>query len=72
MALDSNSKQRIPELFQEIMRVDDEIDATISSGLSSQDKWIKVLQLKKRKRELRKAAEVALQWNHNKGNSGNG
>lgn len=71
MAVDSNSKQRIPELFLEIMRVDDELQqmlayrAVSGAPYSFED----YSRLKKRKAELRKAAEIALAWNHNKGNT---
>ena len=75
MALDSNSKQRIPDLFREIMRVDDEILNVLHQQpeiFTSGELRVRYLELKSRKDALRKAAEIALAWNHNKGNSGNG
>jgi hypothetical protein len=71
VAVDSNSRQRIPELFQEIMRVDDALEKmlgyrAVAGALYSFEDYVR---LKNRKAELRKAAEIALQWNHNKGQS---
>jgi len=71
VALDSNSKQRIPALFQEIMKIDDELETVTGyrSHAGLPVRFEKYAALKKRKTELRKAAEAALKWNHNKGNT---
>lgn len=66
MAVNSNARQRIPELFKVIMEVDEKIDEA-KSCCPLDFKTLK--ELKTRKAELRKAAEVALSWNHNKGNT---
>jgi hypothetical protein len=72
VAVDSNSRQRIPELFMEIMRIDDELEKALAyrsiagNGGLSFEYYSKLV---KRKAELRKAAEIALQWNHNKGST---
>ena len=58
-SLNTNAQQRIPPLFQEIMRVDAE-RAKLGNVLR--------IDLELRKRELRRAAEKALAWNTNKGN----
>lgn len=68
MAVDSNSKQRIPELFLEIMKVDDEISGLVHETVVYWKDVQRVNKLRERKAELRQAAEIALQWNHNKGN----
>lgn len=60
----TNATQNIPELFKIIMEVDQKIEA-IRSNLVIEFEQIR--ELKKRKAELRKAAEAALSWNVNKG-----
>ncbi len=67
MALDSTGQQRIPELFQEIMRIDDQLAAAFSDETGTIP--FETYRLIERKRELMRAAEAALAWNTNKGNT---
>jgi len=65
MAVFSNGKQNIPLLFEEIMRVDEELTAMLSGPAIPFDAH----KLIARKRELMSAAEKALHWNTDKGNT---
>jgi hypothetical protein len=64
VAVNSNARQRIPELFLAIMDVDESIEK-IRANLVIE--FAKIRELKKRKEELKRAAEAALSWNQNKG-----
>jgi hypothetical protein len=66
MAVNSNARQRIPDLFVVIMGVDEKID--VGRACCPID-FKAMKELKARKAELRRAAEIALSWNHNKGNT---
>ena len=59
-------KQHIPALFKEIIRAHDLHDALKREAIIPFQTY---KDLHKSIRELRKAAELALQWNFNKGNT---
>ena len=61
----TNAKQSIPELFKEIMRVDDEIEQKLIQSSIPFDTH----KLIARKKELMQAAEKPLHWNVDKGNT---
>lgn len=62
----TNAMQRIPPLFKEIVATHAKIDAC---DLSTLDGWRQRKALRGRMADLRRAAEQALAWNHNKGNT---
>jgi hypothetical protein len=62
----TNATQTIPELFKEIMRIDDQIEQKLIQSAIPFDTH----KLIARKRELMSAAEKALHWNVDKGATG--
>jgi hypothetical protein len=66
VAVDSNAKQRIPPLFVEIMKTQDALRA-LKQGNPIPFQPTK--DLIHEMQRFRKAAEIALSWNHNKGST---
>jgi hypothetical protein len=62
----TNAPQRIPPLFKEIIDTHAQIAAC---DLSTLEGWRQRKALRGRMADLRRAAEEALRWNHNKGNT---
>jgi hypothetical protein len=68
---------KIPELFEEIIKnqyeIDDLIDAYYKGSIKTREEWIshgeKLRILGARKKELKAAAEQFLKWNTDKGNT---
>jgi hypothetical protein len=67
MPLDSGYKphQNIPPLFKEIVQHHKELEEYLASPVLLFDRGVR---LRKRTKELRRAAEQALRWNTDKGN----
>jgi hypothetical protein len=61
----TNAKPNVPELFKEIMRVDAQLEAELVKSAIPFEAY----KLVARKRELMAAAEKALHWNVDKGNT---
>lgn len=66
MGLFSNGRQNIPPLFLEIMIVQKELANLTRQNVIEMDAY---LDLSKRMEDLRRAAEKALRWNTDKGNT---
>lgn len=69
MAVDSNRRQLIPELFKEIMKNYDERQSLVAPVVVSLAVGKQLTTLRARMNELRVAAEKSLHWNTDKGST---
>lgn len=71
MAAYTNATQNIPALFEEIMTVNREQEEirTKDGVVLTVTNWCRMKELRHRMSDLRRAAEKALHWNVDKGNT---
>jgi hypothetical protein len=63
----SNSAQRIPPLFQEIVKNHAAHDAIRAKAEPTQADWVEMKRLYRERGDFRRQAEKVLAWNTNKG-----
>jgi hypothetical protein len=69
MAVDSNSKPNVPEVFKEIIKSDTEKSEIHALGYGmSQANWKRLKELRLDRMNLVRGAEELLHWNKDKGN----
>lgn len=68
----TNATQNIPGLFKAIMenhREQEGILNNLAAGTCTTAEWLRLKELRYEMQDFRRAAEKALSWNHNKGNT---